>query len=236
MSVGLCLMTAIHAAVCAALPPEPGPGITQVSITEPASSVSVPVGGTLGFSCSTVTDWDILKCDDGTDHPVLDTITYIWTGGSFTPSTGQHVTWTAPAAPGNVQIYVRADDSPIAEDSYTAATITIPVVNVADVLYEDPVLGYVPVVGTLYVMKGTTVKFKAIKNPAEAAWPNGKPVWGGTAWAHGTDETTSVTFTSVGDKTVTVECGNIFPVNVKVYELIGVHGASSPLKKSVFRG
>jgi hypothetical protein len=72
-------------------------------------------------------------------------------------------------------------------------------------------------------MKGTTVTFKGIIDPGGAAWPSGKPVWGGTAGANGTGETKDVAFNATGDQTVTTECGNTVTVNVKVYELTGYH-------------
>jgi hypothetical protein len=82
----------------------------------------------------------------------------------------------------------------------------------------------VPESGPVYVLKGTTANFKAIKNPSGASWPSGKPVWGGSSGASGTGETKSVTFDTVSSsstnyKTVTCECGNTKTVNVIVFEL-----------------
>ena len=107
---------------------------------------------------------------------------------------------------------------------------TVTVVKVDKIQYNDPDSGYTDVTGTLYVMKGTTVTFKAIPDPSGASWPSGKPVWGGTSGASGTGSTKDVTFntksSSTADfKTVTAECGNTVTVNVIVYSLTGKHVA-----------
>lgn len=70
------------------------------------------------------------------------------------------------------------------------------------------------------------VQFRAIKDPAGAPWPAGKPVWGGSSGASGSGETKNVTFNSLSVsktdyKTVAVECGNTVSVNVVCYDLIG---------------
>ncbi len=83
---------------------------------------------------------------------------------------------------------------------------------------------YVDVSGTLYVLRGTTVTFQAVPDPATSSWPAGSPVWGGTSGASGNGPTKSVTFNtasqSTGDfKTVTAQSGNTVTVNVVVYEL-----------------
>ncbi len=77
-----------------------------------------------------------------------------------------------------------------------------------------------------YVMKGTSVTFKAQKWPAEADWPGGKPVWGGSSGAAGGGETKLVAFNARSNnltdyKTVTSECGNTVTLNVIVYEFAG---------------
>jgi len=75
-----------------------------------------------------------------------------------------------------------------------------------------------------YVMKGTSVTFKARKWPDAAIWPDGKPAWGGSSGTTGTGETKPVTFNTRSNhltdyKTVTSECGNTVTLNVVVYEL-----------------
>jgi len=64
----------------------------------------------------------------------------------------------------------------------------------------------------LYVCKDTTVNFKAIKVPASAPWPGGKPVWGGVVSGSGV-ESNSYTFSTISTsatdyKIVSAECGN----------------------------
>ncbi|HKQ53960.1 MAG TPA: hypothetical protein VJT74_16410 [Pyrinomonadaceae bacterium] len=89
--------------------------------------------------------------------------------------------------------------------------------------------GFVDITGTLYVLKGTTVTFKAVPNPSYATWPAGKPTWDGTSGATGSGETNTVTFNTVSkrlnnDLTVTARTTNKDKVTVKVivYELTGV--------------
>jgi len=101
------------------------------------------------------------------------------------------------------------------------------VVEVNELQYYDLVNGYTTISSTLYVAKGTTVTFKAIRNPPGASsWPSGKPVWGGSSGASGTGTTKAVTFntlsTSTSDyKTVTAECGNTKTANIIVYDFDG---------------
>ena len=108
-----------------------------------------------------------------------------------------------------------------------SAQTDIMVVAVSKIQYDDPDEGWKDA-STLYVHVGTTVDFKAIPDPAEASFPGGKPVWGGTSGASGTGATVSVTFdtlsSSISDyKTVTAsDCGSTVTVNVIVYEFEGV--------------
>jgi hypothetical protein len=85
----------------------------------------------------------------------------------------------------------------------------------------------VDITGTLYVLKGTTVTFKAIPKPSTIAWPAGRPVWGGSSGAVGSGPTKNVAFNTVSSstsdyKTVTASSGNTVTVNVIVYDLAGV--------------
>jgi hypothetical protein len=82
---------------------------------------------------------------------------------------------------------------------------------------------YVDYWGTMHVLKGTSVSFKAIPTPSDAGWPYGKPVWGGTG--SGSGETANITFNVKGTQTVTAECGNTVSINVVVHELLAHHGA-----------
>ncbi len=91
-----------------------------------------------------------------------------------------------------------------------AKGVPVTSVSVASVQYKDPSSGnFVPVSGTLYVLKDTKVTFKAIPNPSTSTFATGQPTWSGTSGASGTGQTTDVQFgtvsTSVTDyKTVVV--------------------------------
>ncbi len=96
--------------------------------------------------------------------------------------------------------------------------------RVQKIQYKTPgTSSYVDVTGTLYVLKGTTVEFKAI--PDTGAFPSGKPVWSGSSGATGSGQTKSVTFDTVSSstsnfKTVVATARNLsVTVNVIVYDL-----------------
>jgi len=83
---------------------------------------------------------------------------------------------------------------------------------------------FVDITGTLYVLKGMSVTFKAIPNPSNATWPSGKPTWGGAAGASGTGATKSISFNTLSSstndiKTVTASSGNTVTVNTIVYDI-----------------
>ncbi|MGI9105882.1 MAG: DUF4114 domain-containing protein [Pyrinomonadaceae bacterium] len=85
---------------------------------------------------------------------------------------------------------------------------------------------FADVAGTLYVLQGTSVTFKALPDPAGAAWPDGKPVWGGTAGAIGPGDTKTITFNTLSKstrdlQTVTTTHNNTVTANVIVYSLTG---------------
>jgi hypothetical protein len=127
------------------------------------------------------------------------------------------------ATPGVYGVYVIACNE---SDSYDWDYGYVVVVGVGTIKYNDPQTGWTDMPDPLYVFKGTTVSFKALAVPSGAPWPYGKPVWGGSAGATGTGETTSVALNSVSSstsdyKTVTAECGNTVTVNVLVYDLTG---------------
>jgi hypothetical protein len=86
---------------------------------------------------------------------------------------------------------------------------------------------YVDITGTLYVLKGTSVTFKALPSPSDKQFQSGLPVWSGTSGATGSGPTISVTFNTISSstsdfKTVTATSGNGMTANVIVYELTGV--------------
>jgi hypothetical protein len=97
------------------------------------------------------------------------------------------------------------------------------VVEVSGLQYKFAGGSYKDITGTLYVAKGETVTFMAVRYPASApSWPPSKPVWGGTSGASGTGGTTSVTFDTASSsttdyKTVTASnCGSTVTCNVVV--------------------
>ena len=201
--------------------------IPKPVITAPAEGISVPVGSTQTASCTCGDDLDKRMPEQ---QIVADTLSFVWSGdGNFSPGTGASVNWTAPTGTGDATISVTADDSPKYDDTPVASDPrTVTVVAVDKIQYNDPDSGYVDAPGTLYVMKGTTVTFKAIPDPAGAAWPDEKPAWGGSSGASGTGATKAVTFdttssTKTDYRTVTAECGNTVTVNVVVHELTGYH-------------
>jgi hypothetical protein len=93
--------------------------------------------------------------------------------------------------------------------------------------YQEPgTSNFVDITGTLYVLKDTTVTFKAAPDPPNSTFPANMPTWGGTAGATGTGATKQITFNTVSQNTSdykTVIAGNptAVTVNVIVYELTG---------------
>src|SRR5207244_1847201 len=82
----------------------------------------------------------------------------------------------------------------------------------------------VDISGTLYVLKGTSVSFRAIPNPSNDSFPSGNPTWGGSSGAAGAGQQISVTFNTTSSsatdyKTVIATAGNAKSVNVVVIEL-----------------
>jgi len=166
------------------------------------------------------------------------TITFVQTNGSWGESgstnasgeaTVQHSSGDsgyAAGSPGQVKFQAKAERD--GEGNYSTAwsdsdEVTVTVVGVDKLQYEDGE-NYVDVSGTLYVLVGTTVNFKAISTPSNAAWPSGKPTWGGSSGASGSGATKAVTFNTVSEstgdfKTVTVTCGNTVTANVVVFDI-----------------
>ncbi len=99
--------------------------ITSVTITSHSNGDIVFAGEEYTVTCSTSTDSD-LSCESHPESPTNDPVTHTWSGdGSFSPTTGTSVTWTAPIATGTATITVTADDSPLFDDTATTATITL---------------------------------------------------------------------------------------------------------------
>jgi len=106
--------------------------IEDVTITWPNDGDIVFCGCSYTVTCTESSDID---CDDETYELVDDPVTHTWSGpGTFDPTTGTSVTWTAPGTPGWVEICVTADDSPLANDSAKSDCV---MVYVSDVIYVD---------------------------------------------------------------------------------------------------
>jgi len=104
--------------------------ITDVSITGSLDNGDIVVAGMqYTLTCTTSTDMDLRICT-----PVSDPVTHTWSGpGTFDPTTGTTVTWTAPAASGSAGITVTASDSPKADDTDKMDSITVTVFAVTDI-------------------------------------------------------------------------------------------------------
>lgn len=125
-----------------------------------------------------------------------------------------------------VRVTVVSFTEPGSLEFFTVGPITwsLPGNQVAKIQYRSGT-NFVDTNGILYVLKGTTVAFKAI--PSSGTFPAGKPVWGGTAGITGTGATKSANFPTISSSasdffTVTAESGNTVTVNVIVYELQGI--------------
>jgi len=112
--------------------------------------------------------------------------------------------------------------TPLSASSST--TLVIAVVTVGSLQYNDPQNGWTAVPGTMFILAGKKVTFKALPNPSDASFPSGMPVWGGTSGASGTSATTTVgsytLSTSTSDfKTITATCGNTVTANAIFFSL-----------------
>jgi len=123
---------------------------------------------------------------------------------------------------------------PCGECQYRGFTFTAPSATLTEkpkvqkIQYKEPgTSNYVDITGTLFVLKGTTVEFKAIPSPSNASFPTGQPVWSGTSGATGTGQLKSVTFDTISSsttnyKTVIATVASSITVNVLVYDLYPV--------------
>ncbi len=99
--------------------------------------------------------------------------------------------------------------------------------KVQKIQYQEPgTSNYIDITAALYILKGTSVTFKAIPVPNDTTFSSGHPTWSGTSGATGTGQTKSITFDTVSSnttdfKTVTASVNSSVTVNVIVYELIG---------------
>jgi len=105
--------------------------ITAPDINSHSDNDTVFAGGDYTVTCIPSTDTD-KYCDHLGWHYPSDNIVHTWSGpGTFDPTTGISVTWTAPAATGDANVTVTADDtgSPNYYDSPSVSdTVTLNVV------------------------------------------------------------------------------------------------------------
>lgn len=219
------LITAFAMALIALIPDKAlaceTPPVAVISpLTDP---YRIGLGDSVRFSATGSYDTD----EDGES---IEEYSWSFPGGNPASSTASRVTVTYDAIGTFTASLTVTDDEDVESEE---ATREISVVKVDRIQYNDPDTGYTDISDTMYVHKGTTVTFKAIKDPPSASWPEDKPVWGGSAGASGTGETKAVTFNTISTsttdyKTVTAECGNTETVNVVVFEFDGTFTPDDP--------
>jgi plastocyanin len=171
-----------------------------------ATNTYVDVSGTLYVPVGASLSFQALPDHSGASWPSGKPV---WGGTSGASGTGATKTVTFSTS-GSYTVTAQCGNT---------VTANVTVVQVDTIQYQDATSGYIAVPNPLKVKAGSTVNFKAISAPTGATWPGGKPVWGGTSGASGTGDTTSVTFNTPGNFTVTAECGNTVTVNVLVYTI-----------------
>ena len=101
--------------------------------------------------------------------------------------------------------------------------------TIQKVQYQEPDSStFIDITSTLFVLKDSSVTFKAVPNPDTETFPSGQPTWSGTSGTTGSGQTISITFNTTSSsssdyKTVIVSttAGTTVTVNVIVYELTG---------------
>jgi predicted outer membrane repeat protein len=108
--------------------------IDDVDITSPVFRQILFAGCDYTVTCTTSTDTDCHK-EGGDIIYDDDPVTHTWSGvGTYTPSTGTSVTWTAPCNAGHHHVNVTANDSPLANDTPQYGSECV---QVSDVIYVD---------------------------------------------------------------------------------------------------
>jgi hypothetical protein len=160
-------------------------------------------------------------------------------GGGFLSEGGEdaadcqtEVTGTKTEVTGTKSVETTSNIAPcgtcVGTNSQISATSNLTVkARVQKIQYQEPgTSNYIDITNTIYVLKGTTVNFKAIPLPNNATFPSGQPTWSGSSGVTGTGQTKSVTFNTKSNNTTdykTVIASVVSPVvvNVIVYELTG---------------
>jgi hypothetical protein len=115
------------------------------------------------------------------------------------------------------------------------ATVSVSVVSISGLQCQKSDGSWENVSGTLYVLKGSSVTFRAIPTPVGASFPGGTPTWGGSAGVSGGGVTQKFTANTLSQsiedlQTITVGLYGssdttlsnpfvIFTANVVVYDL-----------------
>ena len=105
------------------------------------------------------------------------------------------------------------------------ATANVLVVDIQGLQYSRDGTQWENVTGAIYVAKDMSLHFRAVSDPAGAAWPQGMPTWGGNVGLSDTDvDMVSVTFDTASDSptdysTVTATCDATIMANVLVAEV-----------------
>ena len=87
--------------------------IISSGITAPMQDVTIGLGASVALTAAAANDIDEQVSGSGTSHQA-DVCTYQWSAsgnqGSFTSTSQQTTTWTAPNSPGSYTITLRVDD------------------------------------------------------------------------------------------------------------------------------
>jgi len=136
----------------------------------------------------------------------------VWGGTSGASGTGATTTVTF-----NTVSTSLTDYKTVTAECGNTVTANVIVVGIEKLQYElSGTFTDFPTGGLSDICKNASISFKAIIAPAGATWPTGKPVWGGDAT--GTGEENTVTFSTTGTRTVTVECGNTITASLGVVD------------------
>lgn len=130
----------------------------------------------------------------------------------------------------NLEVSCKECSPPSKHSSVAVQLVNLKSLSGGGVTIEDGSEEDIPII---LVKKGTTLTFSVEKNPSDATWPQGYPIWGGSsgAGASGITENITVDFDTVSSnssdyKTVEVECGNKLKINVLVYDyVVGIHSS-----------
>lgn len=117
-------------------------------------------------------------------------------------------------------------DPPNSDYCMATALIPIRVVKLAQVEYKWGSYDWKVVdASVIYVPVGKTIEFRATPDPA-GDWPVGKPTWN----QNNSGATYSTSFSELGAKQVTVECGNPIVANLYIYkvEIKAEDGSGTP--------